>query len=110
VALVAVLDINRSVRRFTLNRRIGAGRLLDALTDDKAFEELVISSATSMAHPAGTCALGDVVDSSTRVKGVDGLFVADASIMPKVPRANTHIPTVMVAEKAAAEIRKVLRA
>lgn len=110
LALAAVLDINGGVRRFTLNRRIGAGRLLGALSDDKAFEQLVASSATSMAHPVGTCALGDVVDATTRVKGVDGLFVADASIMPKVPRANTHIPTVMVAEKAAAEIRNLLRA
>lgn len=109
LALAAALDINGGIRRFTLNRRIGAGRLLSALSDSKIFEELVTSSATSMAHPAGTCALGAVVDSDTRVKGMNGLFVADASIMPKVPRANTHIPTVMVAEKAAFEIRKALR-
>ena len=99
LALAAILDVNSAVRRFTLSRHIGAGRFLATLTDDKVFEDLVVSSATSMAHPVGTCALGEVVDSSTRVKGVDGLFVADASIMPRVPRANTHIPTVMVARK-----------
>ena len=109
LALARLLDINGWVRRLTLEFGIGKGRALADLTDEKAFEELVISSATSMFHPAGTCALGVVVDSSTAVKGVDGLFVADASIMPKVPRANTNIPTVMVAEKAASEILKKIR-
>jgi 5-(hydroxymethyl)furfural/furfural oxidase len=110
IALAAVLDLNGILRRFALKRKMGAERLLSALTDDEAFDALVLSSATSMAHPAGTCALGQVVDASTAVKGAEGLFVADSSIMPKVPRANTNIPTVMVAEKAAFEIRKKLRA
>jgi choline dehydrogenase-like flavoprotein len=43
-----------------------------------------------------------VVDSACRVHGVDGLWVVDASVMPDIPSANTHIPTVMVAERAAA--------
>lgn len=108
VALSALLDTNGSFRRFVLGRRIGAGRFLDILKDDDEFDQLVLSSATSMAHPAGTCALGSVVDASTALNGAEGLFVADSSIMPKVPRANTHIPTVAVAEKAAFEIGKRL--
>jgi choline dehydrogenase len=58
-------------------------------------------------HPVGTCAMGidpsagAVVDPACRVHGVAGLRVIDASIMPDIPSANTHIPTVMIAERAA---------
>ena len=46
-----------------------------------------------------------VVDAELRVRGVDGLRVADASVMPAVPRGNTNAPTIMVAERAADLIR-----
>jgi 5-(hydroxymethyl)furfural/furfural oxidase len=65
-----------------------------------------------MAHPAGTCAIGRaddpmaVVDAECRVYGVSNLRVVDASIMPKLPSANTNLPTLMVAERAADLIRK----
>jgi len=56
-------------------------------------------------HQAGTCAMGRyedaVVDPSLRVHGVDGLMVADASVMPLVTTGNTNAPTVMIAERAA---------
>jgi choline dehydrogenase-like flavoprotein len=52
-------------------------------------------------HPTSTCAMGSVVDPELRVYGVEGLRVVDASVMPTITRANTHAPTVMVAEKAA---------
>lgn len=55
-------------------------------------------------HPVGTCALGAVTDEEGRVHGVEGLRVADASLMPDIPSANTHVPTLMVAEKLAAVI------
>ncbi len=59
-------------------------------------------------HAAGTCRMGAadddsaVVDPLGRVIGYDGLIVADASVMPRLPRANTHLPTVMIAERISA--------
>jgi len=50
-------------------------------------------------HPVGTCAMGSVTDADGHVLGVDGLVVADASLMPVTPRATTNIPTVVVAER-----------
>ena len=48
---------------------------------------------------------GAVVDPAGRVRGIEGLRVADASVMPTVPRANTNIPTIMIAEKLAAAMQ-----
>lgn len=58
-------------------------------------------------HPVGTCAMGSVVDSELRVLGVEGLRVADASVMPSVVRGNTHAPAVAIGEKASDLIRGI---
>jgi choline dehydrogenase len=52
-------------------------------------------------HPVGTCALGKVADEQGRIRGVDGLIVADASAIPRTPRATTNLPTIVVAERIA---------
>lgn len=72
----------------------------DVQSDDQ-INAWLRASLISAGHPTSTCAMGSVVDSALRVKGVDGLRVADASVMPNVIRGNTHAPTVMIAEKAA---------
>jgi 5-(hydroxymethyl)furfural/furfural oxidase len=108
--LAAVVDSGGPLRRHALELGIGRGRLLDGFRSDAEFEECVLASATPMFHPVGTCAIGAVVDPQLRVRGVEGLYVADASVMPVIPRANTNIPTLMVAEKAAVHIADDLRA
>ena len=77
---------------------------MDAQDDAEIFGWLR-ASLISAGHPTSTCAMGSVVDSQLRVVGVDGLRIADASVMPKIIRGNTHAPTVMIAEKAADMIR-----
>jgi choline dehydrogenase len=71
--------------------------------------EHVRAHTQTLYHPVGTCAMGTgeqaVVDPELRVHGIDGLRVADASVMPVVPRGNTNAPSVMVGEKAADLIR-----
>jgi len=62
---------------------------------------LIDRTAITEHHACGTCALGSVVDERLRVFGVAGLFVVDASVIPLVPRANTNVPTMMVAERFA---------
>ena len=52
-------------------------------------------------HPVGTCAMGDVTDERGRVHGIEGLVVADASLMPQTVRATTNLPTVVIAERIA---------
>lgn len=64
-------------------------------------EKYVRSTVRGYFHPAGTCPIGDVLDTSGRVHGIEGLFVADASIMPTLPRANTNLTTAAVAERLA---------
>ena len=70
----------------------------DAEADVRAH---VRARAHCLYHPVGTCALGRVVDAELRVVGVEGLRVADASVIPSAPRGNTNAAAIMVGERAA---------
>jgi choline dehydrogenase len=63
--------------------------------------EHVLAEARGFFHPVGTCAIGSVVDPSGRVLGFEGLSVADASVMPNIPTANTNLTTAAIAERIA---------
>ncbi|TDD80159.1 GMC family oxidoreductase [Actinomadura rubrisoli] len=77
--------------------------------DDEALAEFVRRECATLFHPTSTCAMGgsedSVCDTELRVRGVEGLRVVDASVMPSVPRGNTNAPTIAIAERAADLIR-----
>jgi choline dehydrogenase len=76
--------------------------------DQVSIEEDIRARAATFFHPSGTCRMGSdptaVVDPRLRVKGIQGLRIADASIMPAALNACTHAPTIMIGEKAATMI------
>jgi choline dehydrogenase len=104
------------VRGLRLARRVLAQEPLSAFVDgeilpgdDKRSDEDLRAHLRALSqtlyHPAGTCRMGSdaasVVDPQLRLRGLEGLRVADASVMPKLPRGHTNWPTVMIAERAA---------
>ncbi len=94
-----------ALRGFGITEEISPG---PSATDDAALESHIWATAETCYHPACTCRMGNddlaVVDSSLRVRGIDRLRIADASIMPELPNGNTCAPTYMIAEKAASLI------
>ncbi|SFM49785.1 5-(hydroxymethyl)furfural/furfural oxidase [Bradyrhizobium sp. Rc3b] len=108
-----VLNAPPPISRLILSRRLAPGfwianrRHQRVLNDDE-----ILSAIAPMGHVSGTCRMGRaedanaVVDAHCRVIGLGGLRVVDASVMPCVPSANTNLPTIMVAEKAADLIRR----
>lgn len=91
-------------------RRVCKGSPSPSLRDGNEVLRVVRNSAYPLPHVFGTCAVGSsaaegaVVDASGRVHGTQALSVIDASIMPSVPSAFTHIPTIAIAERLASEL------
>jgi choline dehydrogenase len=81
-----------------------------AMKSDAELDAWLAATADTAFHPVGTARMGadtrSVVDGELRVRGVEGLRVADASVIPRMTSSNTHAPTVMIAEKAAGLIRE----
>lgn len=91
-----------SMRRLlgAIARPVGATEL-----SEETLERALNTVSHTLYHPVGTCRMGSdedsVVDPQLRVRGVDGLRVADASVMPTIIRGHTHAPSVLIGEKAA---------
>jgi len=81
----------------------------DAVDSDEGLRTYIRQQARTVYHPVGTCAMGitgeAVVDPQLRVRGIRGLRVVDASVMPRIVSGNTNAPAIMIAEKAADMIR-----
>jgi len=113
-------DLKRMIMAARLSREILAQSAFDpyrgepvfperALDTDADYADFIRRKAETIYHPVGSCRMGKderaVVDSELRVRGVQGLRVADASVMPSLPTGNTNAPTIMIAERASALIR-----
>ncbi len=114
--LASDADMRVFVEGVKLARRLGQSHAFDAYRGEEALpgpqvisdEEIaayIRANAETLYHPVGTCRMGNdalaVVDDQLRVRGVEGLRVIDAAIMPTIVNGNTNAPTIMIAEKAA---------
>jgi choline dehydrogenase-like flavoprotein len=112
--LVRGIGMAREIAKARPMRKICAGETTPGpdLRSEADLREFVRRDVTTLYHPVGTCAMGSearldasglaaVVDTELRVRGVEGLRVVDASVMPTVPRGNTNAPTIAIAERAA---------
>ncbi|MDA2990584.1 MAG: GMC family oxidoreductase N-terminal domain-containing protein [Actinomycetota bacterium] len=107
-AMMAGLRVTATIARSPALRDVVGDivRPLHATTlDDETLERALDSCSHTLYHPVGTCRMGrderSVVDPELRVRGVRGLRVADASVMPTIIRGHTHAPAVVIGEKAA---------
>ncbi|MDX2646285.1 FAD-dependent oxidoreductase [Streptomyces sp. PA03-1a] len=113
-------DLAAVVRGLHLAREIGQADALaewrghevlpgPQVTDDAGLRDHALRTLCSYMHPVGTCRMGhddgSVVDPALRVRGVDGLRVADASVIPSIPSANTNATVYAIAERAAELLR-----
>ena len=86
------------------------GTSFEDVADDGALREWLARRVNDYVHACGTCCMGPaddpmaVVDPTCRNIGIEQLRIVDASVMPSIPRANTHLTTVMIAEKVAAQM------
>nr|WP_298690087.1 GMC family oxidoreductase N-terminal domain-containing protein [uncultured Dongia sp.] len=107
-ALAALLDGAGPLRKWLIDRVVTQGITIDGLLrDDEALTNFVRTYVGGTWHPSGTCRMGApdnpmaVTSPTGNVHGAQGLRISDASLMPSIPRANTNIPTIMIAERVA---------
>ena len=104
--LGALLDVPAKLRHLVIKQLLLNGiAFKDVMANEHALADFVRRSVFGVWHPTGTCRMGDpsdpdaVVDPGGKVIESENLYVADASVMPRLPTANTNIPTIMIAEK-----------
>jgi choline dehydrogenase len=106
--LIDGVEIAKEItRQGPLTRLLGEELAPFSGVDKAELEARVRSEVEHYYHPVGTCKMGPasdpgaVVDNSGAIHGLEGVYVADCSIMPVVPRANTNIPAIVVGERIA---------
>ncbi len=112
-----------SIQRLKRCRQIGQARAFapyrgpeflpgEEVQSDEDLAEFLYSRAETLYHPVGTCKMGSdllaVVDVQLRVIGIEGLRVADASVMPSIISGHTNAPSIMIGERAADLIKGVV--
>ena len=106
------VDSIRLARKLMATKRMAGFKPIEekpgaAVQSEEDLAEAAGRIATTIFHPVGTAKMGPdgdrmaVVDPRLAVRGVGGLTIADASVMPKIVSGNTHAPVVMIAERAA---------
>jgi choline dehydrogenase-like flavoprotein len=112
IGATAVLAAPARLRRAVIGAAIDPGRLVaDEATTYPISDDDILNASGASFHPSSTCAIGAadnrmaVVDPQCCVYGVEGLRVADASVMPSIVSANTNMPTMMIGERVAEFIR-----
>jgi choline dehydrogenase-like flavoprotein len=113
--MVAGFKITRRLLQApSLARWLGRDLFTAGIDDDEAIRDVLRRRCDTVYHPVGSCRMGSdsasVVDPELRVRGVEGLRVIDASVMPSLIGGNTNAPTVMIAEKAVDLLRGRSRA
>ena len=113
IGATAVLAAPAPLRRAMIGAAIKPGRLVaDKAATYPISDDEILATTGSSFHPSSTCAIGAadnpmaVVDPQCRVYGVQGLRVADASVMPQIVSANTNMPTIMIGERVAEFMRQ----
>jgi len=106
--LLAAVKLGRRIMNAPAMRAVTGGVEIDPgpkVTSDAQMIEFIRNTAETIYHPVGTCKMGQdelaVVDDRLRVRGIDGLRVADASIMPRLIGGNTNAPSMVIGERAA---------
>lgn len=112
IGATAVFNAPAALRRAAIGAAIRPGRLIaDEKNTYPVSDDDILDASGATFHPASTCAIGSadnplaVVDPECRVYGVEGLRIADASVMPSIVSANTNMPTMMIGERVAEFIR-----
>ncbi len=107
-AAARTLDWSGPLQPWIIRKFVTDGKDIQSLmSDETALNDYLLQTVTGTWHASGTCRMGKasdanaVTDECGRVYGIQGLRICDASIMPSIPRANTNIPTIMMAERIA---------